>query len=394
MTPTINVPLPSPRSKRPSESPIHQSNSHNLSWYHLISVAFRDTLTERLSRTPTATQPEDAEVSERWKQMCKDKNISSAPFGTDDAGFSLELDGPIPDDNPVEPVVGEEDIPELAAEQDEATATTSSPTRRRRPGRPRGSVKRPPPAITAARRTLRNLSDISDHQWGSKQSAAAPSTISEDTATQSLRRSGRRSLKRKSEPYSFCTSEPLPSSGDVAERSHQPPLDVHSEPEPPRKLRKPPTPRQLSTPNIIFYFTVLPKPQTRPSGSASTSFFSFRFSSFQPYKRTLTSDKLVMLCMRAHVRLQGRLKDKGAGSTPGKPSPPNKPWLRRNIRTMVKKLAKKGKQIPSKVLEAGNSADSADAQTTALPTPDIPREDEETETTVRRRGRKRKRKTL
>ncbi|KAF3920351.1 hypothetical protein ABW20_dc0101550 [Dactylellina cionopaga] len=449
MAPSNNIPFPSPRSRRPSSSPIHQLSSQNLSWYHLISVAFCDTLTERLSRglptTPTIAPPEsDFEVGKRWSRLCKDKDIASTPFGADDAaGFDLAAHGGLYTD----PILIEDNAtPPIK----ESPASITPPAPKRRRGRPSGGAKRqlsPPAAIVAAKKTLRKISDISDGQWGGEvaaetEVARVSAEVRDNDSPPSRRRRSGRSLNKKIESLSTAgdnivvSQDALPDPEQVTEPEQPPksPAQDIRAPSPPRlpplsrKLRKPSTPYHHPTPQIFFYFTTLPAPKKRRStlSSAPTSIFSFsRFassssSSFQPLKRTLTSDKLVMLCMRARVRLQGRLNNK---TKDGKPSlsllpsftspkkfgVPTKPWLARNMIVMEKRMirirsrkgVRKEKLMGNRHEEAqGNEGSSKpkvsakEVEDSITDIQDTTNEAEDIEPAVRKRGRKRKRKTV
>ncbi|KAK6541794.1 hypothetical protein TWF694_007574 [Orbilia ellipsospora] len=427
MASSINVPLPSPRSKLSSNSrsPFHEAVSQDFSWYHIISVAFSDNLSERLSRAPGAATAatggldSDANINQRWAQLCKDRNISSAPLGPDDANFLLG--GPVPVDlYPVAPI-SDGDISQHApadgekegeeTEQAEAFAPSPvslhspmsplSPTepsvpapvlppapKRRRGPKPKARKSLPAPAITAAKRNLRRISDISDRQWAAKLAAELTPSSSSTQPVQPLRRSGRSSKPKPSSP-SF-----LPPSNSRATRE--------PEPEPTRRPRKPHT--TTHRPSIIlFYFTTLPRPNTnasRPSSLAlSNPWFSFRSSSYKPHKRTLTSDNIVMICNRARVRRLA--KEKNTASAPRQTIMPVKPWLSRNLRVMRQHMEKKGKRIDSTMddiqhTEAAAGVSDLDAPASAAVTTDPPYETDETENIVRRTrsGRKRKRKTM
>ncbi|KAJ6264693.1 hypothetical protein Dda_0843 [Drechslerella dactyloides] len=149
----IVIPNPSPRSKRLSDTPFHHAIRPDVNWYHLISVAFQDTLQEHAS--PTVLNAKPAAVHERWGQLCREKGLDTPRASAGDAGHDS-----LTDSN--REVEGDVDM-----SIDDAEASSVATARAGgRPPRPRGRPrKHTSPAIAAAKCTLQQISDISDRQW-------------------------------------------------------------------------------------------------------------------------------------------------------------------------------------------------------------------------------------
>ncbi|KAF3206309.1 hypothetical protein TWF679_008828 [Orbilia oligospora] len=334
----INIPHPSPHSSLPSKSPIHLSSPSSDGWKHIISVAqaFSDRLSQLPQDTPVAT-------NDRWSQRCRDKGITGTRTPTTGAAAAVTKD-----------VQDLSAVPPVASASFDYIDNGHQPKRRR--GRPPGRAKKSiPAAIVAAKRNLRQISEISDRQWGhtepeiANDSSARIKNQDEDSTTHSLRRS----------------------------------------------TRKQPETRQIK-PSTLFFFTVLPKP-IPPHLAGQSRAYAFSFS-IQPltHRRTLTSDNVVMLCMRAKVRKQKRMRE--AGVTQLTAQIPQGSSLERNLRIMKQRIERinhrKGKQIDC---EVGPMTEVEEPQE-QVPNDheiDTSREQidvEEAGASVRRRGRKRKRK--
>ncbi|RVD83306.1 uncharacterized protein DFL_007700 [Arthrobotrys flagrans] len=376
----INIPHPSPHSSLPSESPIHLSSPSSDGWMHIISVAqsFSDRLSQLPQDTPVAT-------NDRWSQRCRDKGITGTK--TEDIQYFST-------------------VPPVASASLDDSDNGTQPKRRR--GRPPGRTKKSiAPAIVAAKRNLRQISEISDRQWGHKEpevaneSSAGTTSQDEDNNSQNLRRSTR-SVRRRTDVVESSsdnniidhpnTSEPAAEPEQDVEPNVETDIEVLSEP---RKFKKQPTTRYIK-PSTLFFFTTLPKPI--PSHLQNRA-HTLSFSSIQPlgHRRTLTSDNVVMLCMRAKVRKQKRMREAGVSRITTQI--PQGGWLKRNLRIMERRMerihSKKGKQVDREVgpvagVEEPQEQPSNDNEI------DTSREQidvEEARTSVRRRGRKRKRKS-
>ncbi|KAK6349837.1 hypothetical protein TWF696_006102 [Orbilia brochopaga] len=420
----IAIPLPSPRSKQPSETPIHQLARPDLNWYHLISVAFQGTLQEHAS--PSILHAKPAAIHARWNQLCPEKDFSDVPRAS--AGDVGRVPANVDEARDVD---GDVDMGADGADASPVTTSnTTGDTTRRPRGRPR---KHTSPAIAAAKRTLQHLSDISDRQWGgpaadeavgrpttrsrstrrrgpsespsrngrmrgrsqrrkeaeavsaedrnreevpaappleekrrtrgrsSRRQAAAPlsdqTPITKDandaqpspppqpeTETVERRITRSRSRRRRESAAAPPAESPLPAVGapEAPPEAPPPPVDT-AVPSLPVTRRKPTASHRqlpLHLTKILFFFTTLPKPRGKPavrplSFAVSYSFFRSSVSLAQQQRRTLSSDKLVMLCMRARVRMSNRIR---AGRTGPNPILPAGPFLHRNLRIMHKRL--------------------------------------------------------
>ncbi|KAF3907184.1 hypothetical protein ABW21_db0208801 [Orbilia brochopaga] len=391
----ITIPFPSPRSKQPSDSPIHELARPDLNWYHLISVAFQGTLQEHAS--PSILHAKPAAVHARWTQICREEIPDTARASVSDAGEvaegAIDVDEARDEDGDVDMQVDGADVSPVTSPN-----TTSGSARRGR-GRPRKKTMSP---IAAAKRTLQQLSDISDRQWGGSpadKTVQRPNTRSRSTRweeppesptqnrttrvrsqrrkeavptedaeapveekrrtrggssrrqeaaaeTQSDQRYGTeddKDIQPPDPPIASETEAPgrrVTRSGlqkrrvSMATLSAAPPAPTAAVEPPPATIspdippadtpvlpvpitrRKPATPpRNLSLrlPKILFFFTVLPKPRGRPaqrplSFAFSYSFFRSSISLGHQQRRTLSSDKLVMLCMRARGNINAASK--------------------------------------------------------------------------------------
>ncbi|KAK6354123.1 hypothetical protein TWF730_008543 [Orbilia blumenaviensis] len=395
----INIPHPSPRSSIPSTSPIHLSSPSSDGWKHIISVAqaFSDRLSQLPHDTPVAT-------NRRWSRRCHDKGITGTKASTTEVPTTTtkttaEKIGSSPVSSPV------------ASTSADGANDDTQPKRRR--GRPAGSTKKlAPPAIVAAKRNLRRISQISDQQWGHKEPEVANETPAE-TATQDedIPLHPRRSTRSTRQQKEGVVGE-SPSHDKIA--SHRIPVELinelgaelegNAEPEAeisieatsePRQSRKQPAP-SCQTPSTLFFFTVLPKPT--PSHLARhnrSNAFTFSMQALS-HRRTVTSDNVVMLCMRARVRKQKRMRE--AGITQSIIKRPQGRFLTRNIRVMERRVEKinkkKGKQVDRRidpVIEVGEPREEQPLNENELDTSQDQIDIEEAETSGQKRGRKRKR---
>ncbi|KAK6334940.1 hypothetical protein TWF718_010380 [Orbilia javanica] len=352
--PQINIPHPSPRSSLPSASPIHLSSPSSDGWKHIISVAqaFSDRLSQLPQDTPVATNV-------RWSQRCRDKGIIGA--GTPATAGTAATESP-QDFSAVPPVA-----PISFGSFESASSNNGTQVKRRR-GRPPGRSKKSiPPAIVAAKKNLRQISKVSDHQWGHKEpeiateSSAGPASQDESN-TQTLRRSTRSVRRRTNYMVVESSSDrKIPNqpndSEPTTEPTAEPKLDVELDPETeieapsePRKTRKQPTTKHTK-PSTLFFFTVFPKP-IPPHIARQNRVHNLSFSVQTPtHHRTLTSDNVVMLCMRAKVRKQKRMRE--AGITHATTQLPYGAWLKRNLLIMKQRMERsnrqKGKQVNREV---------------------------------------------
>ncbi|KAF3102137.1 hypothetical protein TWF103_007780 [Orbilia oligospora] len=394
----INIPHPSPHSSLPSKSPIHLSSPSSDGWRHIISVAqaFSDRLSQLPQDTPVAT-------NDRWSQRCRDKGITGTRTPTTGAAAAIAKD-----------VQDLSAVPPVASASFEYINNGHQPKRRR--GRPPGRAKKSiPAAIVAAKRNLRQISEISDRQWGHTEpevangSSAGIKNQDEDSTTQNLRRSTRSVRRRTNVVESSSDNKiidqpntPEPAIEPVTEPEPKPEIDFEQDretvievPPEPRKSRKQLETRQIK-PSTLFFFTVLPKP-TPPHLASRSRAYAFSFS-IQPltHRRTLTSDNVVMLCMRAKVRKQKRMRE--AGVTQLTAQIPQGSSLERNLRIIKQRIERinhrKGKQIDcevgpmTEVEEPQEQASNDHGIDTSREQIDV----EEAGASVRRRGRKRKRK--
>ncbi|KAK6510718.1 hypothetical protein TWF506_009821 [Arthrobotrys conoides] len=406
----INIPHPSPQSSLPSTSSIHLSSPSSEGWKHIISVAqaFSDRLSQLPHDTPVAT-------NDRWSQRCRDKGITGAK--TPATGAAAATTAAV-----IEDAQDFSAVPPVASASFDYINNGHQPKRRR--GRPPGRARKSiPAAIVAAKRNLRQISEISDRQWGHKEpeianeSSAEIISQDEDNTTQNLRRSTK-SVRRRTNVAESSSDKIIIDQPNTPERAAEPVTGLGLEPEPehepepepdvdpvvektvevppePRKSRKQPETRHIN-PSTLFFFTVFPKP-TPPHLARQNSSYPSSFS-IQPlsHHRTLTSDNVVMLCMRARVRKQKRMRE--AGVTQMTIQIPQGSSLERNLQIMKQRMErinhKKGKQIDREV----GSVVGAEEPQEQPPNDheiDTSREQidvEEAETSVQRRGQKRKRK--
>ncbi|KAK6511543.1 hypothetical protein TWF481_000455 [Arthrobotrys musiformis] len=395
----INIPHPSPRSSLPSTSPIHFSSPSSAGWRHIISVAqaFSDRLSQLPQETPVAT-------NRRWSQRCRDKGITGTKTPATGAGTARYSPA----------------VPPVASAALFGDGSNGTQTKRRR-GRPAGSrgKKSIPPAIVAAKENLRQISEISDRQWGHEEPEVAKEPQDEHNQTQPPRRSTRSVRRRATDEKTAAVGQPntpnpaaepaselepvaeLEPAAEPAVPEPEPDVglnieaDIEAPPEP-RTSRKQPAAKHIK-PSTLFFFTTLPKP-TPPGQAKQSNALSFSFS-MQPlgHRRALTSDNVVMLCMRARVRKQKRMRE--AGVARSATQLPRGCSLKRNLHIMRRRMEKinhkKGKQVDR---EVGSAAEVEEAQEQHPNDNDIDTSrgqihvEEEAGASVQRRGRKRKRK--
>ncbi|KAK6529591.1 hypothetical protein TWF281_008762 [Arthrobotrys megalospora] len=373
---SINIPHPSPHSSLPSTSPIHLSSPSSNSWKHIISVAqaFSDRLSQIPHETPVAT-------SNRWRQRCRDKGIVSTRTSTTE----------------------EAAVPPVAPASTDGTNDDAPPKRRR--GRPPGRRKLDPPAIVAAKKNLRRISKISDLQWehtepevATESLAGAASQDENSPNLQSTRSSRRRKSIVESSSDDKIVVKPTPLEATDEPVAEPVEADVKADteaPSEPRTSKKQPTPKHHK-PSTLFFFTTLPKP-TPPHLQNRVHVFSFSLENLS-HGRNLPSEKVVMICMRARVRKQKRMRE--AGITQSIIQLPQGSWLKRNMRTMEKRMERvnhrKGKNVDRSVENSAPGMEESQPQFVIDNEVETSQEQidvGEAGTSARRRGRKRKRKS-
>ncbi|KAF3935730.1 hypothetical protein ABW19_dt0209061 [Dactylella cylindrospora] len=351
MASTFDIPYPSPQSTVPSQTPIHQStpsSNSTFSWYHLISVAFRDTLNDRLSRTPRIAAEPDDSIRKRWDQLCEEKGVEATPFGLDDDSFAFPVE---------EDLFGGGDIGfgiAFGEPEGEDINIKSMEGAKALVKRGRGRPRKQSAPVAAAQKSLKKIEELSERQWEGgikpqKQESEAPPLAP-------VARRGR-PPKRKSTgtadlpagaTASIHTNEPQPPPIPTPKpkRSRKPLITRHiplssnsssssSSDQPSQSHSQSQSQSQSQSP---FFFTTLPK-STHKHATTSTLPFSFRLNSQQ---RTLTSDKLVMLCARARVRRTKALARDGGQQQQQQQQQakgvvlPTGAWLKRNMKVMKK----------------------------------------------------------